>query len=322
MDKIFDTGLLSTNTFNDFDQMAVVAASVWGQRYRKLGKGSEFGFAHQLNLPMAQLTHIGWESGVRIETGTPPESIGIVVQSAGNNRLRVNGQVLADQEIMLLHSPQDYDLVNAENTNYMVLAVDAEKVKSHALAHWGLLPEKFELYSSLVGESLKHQQQLSSILQEHLKLSYENPLALSEKPLQELMIDELLDAVFLSNLAPANPKPIATRHQLAKKAAGYLADNVQNVVTLRSMCEYVGISERSLRQGFIERFGVTPKTFIKHHRLHQLHNSLKSSTDEQYTVTKAALNVGLTHLSRLPGEYRALFNELPSETLKHALRKI
>ena len=57
MSHIFNSGLLSTNSFHDFNQMAVVAASVWDQRYRKLGKGSEFGFAHQLNLPMAQLTH-------------------------------------------------------------------------------------------------------------------------------------------------------------------------------------------------------------------------------------------------------------------------
>ncbi len=88
MDKIFDSGLLSKNTFHDFDQMAVVAASVWDQRYRKLGSGSEFGFAHQLNLPTAQLTHIGWESGIRIETGTPPGSIGIVLQSDGKKIAR------------------------------------------------------------------------------------------------------------------------------------------------------------------------------------------------------------------------------------------
>lgn len=67
MSHIFDTGFLSTNNFNDFDQLAGVAASVWGQRYRKLGKGSEFGFDRQLNLPTAQLTHIDWESGMRSE---------------------------------------------------------------------------------------------------------------------------------------------------------------------------------------------------------------------------------------------------------------
>ena len=87
MSQIFDTGLLSTNSFHDFDQVAVVAGSIWDSCCRKLGKGSEFGFAHQLNLPTAQLTHIDWESSMRIETGMPPGSIGIVLQSTGEDRV-------------------------------------------------------------------------------------------------------------------------------------------------------------------------------------------------------------------------------------------
>lgn len=316
MDSIFDSGLLSTNTFNDFDQMAVVAASVWDQRYRKLGRSTEFGFAHQLNLPRAQLTHIGWESGIRIETGTPPGSIGIVLQSAGNDRLRVNGRKLANEEIMLLHSPHDYDLVNAENTNYLVLAVDEERVKGHARAHWGELPKKFESYTSMISESSAHQQQLLAILQRHLRFGYENPEYLPAQELQDVMIDDLLDALFLANKPPAAPNSITRRHLLAKKAASYLVENVKEVVTLRSMCEYVGVSERSLRQGFLERFGVTPKTYIKHHRLNQLHELLRASKPDDLTVTQGALSLGLTHLGRLPGEYRVLFNELPSETLQ------
>ena len=71
--KIFDPCLLSKNQFNDFDEMAVVAASAWDQRYRKIGKGPDHGFVRQLNLPSAQLSHIGWRSGLLIETGTPTD---------------------------------------------------------------------------------------------------------------------------------------------------------------------------------------------------------------------------------------------------------
>ena len=238
MSHIFDSGLLSTNNFYDFDQMAAVAVSVWDQCYRKLGKGSEFGFAHQLNLPTAQLTHIGWESGMRIETGTPPGSIGIVLQTAGEDRLRMNGQVLASEEIMLLHAPHDYDLVNADGTKYMVLAVDAERVKMHAMAHWGELPAQFESFSTLISESQVHQQQLTTMLQQQLKFSYENPGVSSDPVLQEIIIDEMLDAVFLTSTAPLTAKSPAQRHLLASKAVHFLKDNVQSVVTLRCSSSY------------------------------------------------------------------------------------
>jgi len=71
--------------------MAEVAAHAWDQRYRKLGKKSDYGFARQLNMPAAQLSHIGWESGIHIETGTPPGSVGIVQQVSGEKRLRMYG---------------------------------------------------------------------------------------------------------------------------------------------------------------------------------------------------------------------------------------
>ena len=109
MDKnIFDSYLLSTNQFYDFEEMAVVAASAWDQRYRKLGKGSDRGFVRQLNMPSAQLSHIGWESGLLIETGTPTDSVGLVVQVAGDKRLRMNGQVLGKGQIALLLNAKSF----------------------------------------------------------------------------------------------------------------------------------------------------------------------------------------------------------------------
>jgi AraC-like DNA-binding protein len=315
MSQIFNSYLLSTTQFDDFDEMAEVAAHAWDQRYRKLGKKSDYGFARQLNMPAAQLSHIGWESGIYIETGTPPGSVGIVQQVAGEKRLRMNGQRLNNDEIALLHSPHEYDLVNADGTTYMVLAVDAERLQRHVEAHWGKLPKRFELLSTLVSDTRIQQKHLSTLLRQHIDVSYDNPELLSDPAIQDVMIDELLDAVFLSSRAPTSQKSPAQRHLLARRAAQYLKDNAKQVVTLRSMCEHVGASERSLRQGFLERFGVTPKTYIKRYRLLRLNGMLRASSPEELSVTKGALSLGLTHLGRLSCEYRALFGELPSETL-------
>lgn len=94
--------------------MAGTAGSAWDQRYIKLGRKSDSGFARQINLPAAQLSHIGWESALHIETGTPSGAIGLVHQISGESRLRMNGRELGTQEIALLHAPHQYDLVNAD----------------------------------------------------------------------------------------------------------------------------------------------------------------------------------------------------------------
>jgi len=319
MSNVFNTGLLSAVHYHDFDQMATVAASAWDQRYRKLGKGSEHGFARQLNLPSSQLSHIGWKSGMRIETGTPRGCVGIVQQVAGKKRLRMNGQTLPENEIALLHSPREYDLVNADGTTYIVLAVDKERLGRHVETHWGCLPARLDSLSILASDSGTQQKRLAALLRQHLELSYDNPQLLTDPAIQNIMTDELLDAVLLNSRAPTTQRFPARRHLLAKKASEYIRDNLDKVVTLRAVCESVGVCERSLRQGFLERFGVTPKAYIKCHRLYRLRERLQTSTPDEGTVTQTALSLGLTHLGRLPCEYRALFGELPSETLANPL---
>ena len=312
--KIFEPHLLLENRFNDFDEMAVVAASAWDQRYRKIGKGSESGFARQLNMATAQLSYIGWKSGLLIETGTPTDSVGFVIQVAGDRRLRMNGQVLGKNQIALLHAPKAYDLLNADGTTYIVLAVDAERVLKHVQAHWGQISTQFDNLSTLASEVNKQQAFLSSLMLQSLELAYDNTTLLSEPGFQELMIEELLDAIFLSSKISLPGKLPAYRHLAAKKAVQYLNDHIDETITLRTMCEHVRTSERSLRQGFLERFGVTPKAYIKRFRLYQLRDRLKCTANEGATITDCAMRLGLTHMGRLPAEYKALFGELPSET--------
>ena len=315
MGEIFNTGLLSTNKFSDFDEMAITAASVWGQRYRKLEGKEEYGFARQLNLPSAQLTHIGWQSGIRIETGTPPGSIGFVLQMSGHGRMRANGVTLRPDQILMMHAPRDYDLVNPIDTTYLVLAVDKERVRSHMESLWGELPSRFDDISRLLSASQYQQGSIASVFHHQLDLAYRDSDCIDNAQDRELLVDELLDSILLSSELAKPDQRVANRHQLAKIAAEFLHDNIDSNVTLRVMCDYVGVSERSLRQGFIERFGVTPKAYIKHQRLLRLRQKLRRSHPSQTKVTQAALSVGLTHMGRLSCEYRQLFGENPAETL-------
>jgi AraC family ethanolamine operon transcriptional activator len=316
--KIFDSYLLLQNQFHDFDEMAVTAASAWDQRYRKIGKGPDFGFAHQLNMPLAQLSHIGWRSGLLIETGTPSESVGIVIQVAGKQRLRMNGRELGADRIALLHAPKAYDLLNAEGTTYIVLAVEAQRLMRYAEAHWGRLPGRFESLSEIVSESHGGQQAISALLHQYLDLSYGNPEYLNDPAVQDSVVDEMLDTVFLNSRMPVDQQVPRQRHQMARQAAQYLKDNIGQEISLRAMCEHTGVSERSLRQGFLECFGVTPKAFVRRVRLFQLHDTLKDPANEHSTITANALQLGVAHLGRLSSEYKAQFGELPSETLRRA----
>ncbi len=75
----------------------------------------------------------------------------------------------------------------------------------------------------------------------------------------------------------------------------------------------IGIKRRTLEYAFKEYFQVGPKYFIKALRLNQFRHELITKGD---SVAASALENGFSHMGQLSRDYKLLFNELPSETLK------
>ena len=74
-----------------------------------------------------------------------------------------------------------------------------------------------------------------------------------------------------------------------------------------------GASIRTLRRGFQERFGVSPKAYLLAQRLIGARRALRSAT-KQTLVTDVANNWGFWHMGQFAADYRRQFGELPSET--------
>ena len=55
--------------------------------------------------------------------------------------------------------------------------------------------------------------------------------------------------------------------------------------------------------------------YLKLRRLNQAHRELRAARGTAASITAIALGVGIYDLGRFAGEYRAVFGELPSETL-------
>ena len=69
-------------------------------------------------------------------------------------------------------------------------------------------------------------------------------------------------------------------------------------------------------RAFHRFFGVGPTQYLKLRRLNKVHCALQARDCEETTVTDVLTTFGVTELGRFAGEYKALFGECPSETLK------
>jgi AraC-like DNA-binding protein len=84
-----------------------------------------------------------------------------------------------------------------------------------------------------------------------------------------------------------------------------------------SLCEALGIPERTLRHVFGEQYGAGPTQVLRSRRLCQARLALRDAPAGA-RVSEVAGRFGFWHLGQFAGDYRELFGELPSETLRRA----
>ena len=77
-----------------------------------------------------------------------------------------------------------------------------------------------------------------------------------------------------------------------------------------------GMSQRSLELAFHESLGITPRQYLYRHRLNSVYSELQVSDAGSAMITEVAGRWGFTELGRFAGNYKHLFGELPSVTLK------
>ena len=85
---------------------------------------------------------------------------------------------------------------------------------------------------------------------------------------------------------------------------------------LVDLCTAGQISERTLNNLFRKEFGLTPKAYVKGQLLFRVHKDLWRASSSGNSVSEIANHWGFWHMGQFAADYRKMFGELPSETLK------
>jgi len=105
---------------------------------------------------------------------------------------------------------------------------------------------------------------------------------------------------------------------LARKMYEYLNEHAAEPIQMIHLTYLTGKSERSIERIFKKHFGISPYSYLKLHRLHLIrHKLMKLNRMDPLNITYIAMDNGFMHMGYFGSEYKKLFNEMPSETLKH-----
>jgi AraC-like DNA-binding protein len=130
--------------------------------------------------------------------------------------------------------------------------------------------------------------------------------------LEQQLINALIDCL---SAGPLDEDVSAHRHR------GILARfedllEMQPFLRVAEICAAVGVSDRMLRSCCEEQLGVSPSSYLRLRRIQQVHRALRSGKPNTASVAEVARRYGIRDLGRFAANYRALYGELPSATLR------
>lgn len=103
------------------------------------------------------------------------------------------------------------------------------------------------------------------------------------------------------------------------RAAREFIDSVPNdPLTALDLCRALGVSRRTLQRAFAEIHGIAPLAYLRYVRLNRARRDLLQAGAGRASVSGVATHWGFWHLGRFALDYRRLFGELPSDTLRRA----
>lgn len=108
-----------------------------------------------------------------------------------------------------------------------------------------------------------------------------------------------------------------TRHRALQRAVDCIRSSDRAVHTVEQLCRESAASYSTLERAFRDHFGMSPKKYLIHSRLAGVRRDLIGCRGER-TVTEVASDWGFSHMGKFATDYRRLFGELPSETLRAA----
>jgi len=113
-----------------------------------------------------------------------------------------------------------------------------------------------------------------------------------------------------------HPRSVTRRIAAVRRCEEYVRQNIDANPTLHDLSRISGLRLRSLINAFQAVTGVSPMAYLKRQRLNGVRAALLASDKGRTRIIDVAANWGFWHMGHFTSDYRAMFGETPSVTLR------
>lgn len=308
---------LMHRAYTDFDALTDEAKQ-WDLDLCQLDAGPFRGKLTQFGI---EDVHIGEARFGRTlkQEGSPPDGLRtIVVPANADVTFEWRGAGISGNHLMVF--PRGAELTGISNSSFHVFTCSfPETLLSGVAETLGIvaldkLPKKADVFQC----ERRHMARLRQLLHGLCNQLTADETLLRDHGISECVTWELPQLIFraASNSHGQSLVMSATkRTEIVNAAEAYIDQRLDLPLTVIEVCEELQVSIRTLQYAFSQRYGISPKQFIRAKRLNAARKMLRLSNSKEQTVVDIANDYGFWHMGQFAADYRKHFGELPSATL-------
>lgn len=292
----------------------------WQQEYEQLSGGVFSGSLDEVWFGNIQMFRERTNQ-VLHQTGQSWEgsrTIGVTLDATGDGML--SGTMFNRDSLFTLGGGEALDFRTPKQLDIIAVSTGAAELQEFARTIWGMDTEVRLATPGVLNHSVEAARCLRVFLEVLLNSIKSQPKMLNYPQIRKVIEQEIFNnlVVATSDVGPRKYIGIATsRKCVVDKAKAYVLEHHDDLVTITDLCTALNISRRTLQYSFETALGINPVAYLRAVRLNRVRRALKLSAGvPRMTVADIAAHWGFWHLSRFAGNYKQMFGELPSETLR------
>lgn len=260
---------------------------------------------------------------VRVEPGRLGDFYLIQVPLSGVDHMTADGvRICSDPGHASIHAPgSGLGMHWSEDCRKFVVRIERAALERHAAALSGHDMSRTLAFRPVLDLQDAGVRSWVSTAQHVLDQIDGNP-RLADEALVRVQFEQLLMTTLLSwlpgnfaQLSQSERRTVLPRH--VKAAEEYMRAHPEQALTVESLAQEVGVSGRTLFEGFRKFLGVSPMRYLRDLRMDCARRDLLDPAKPR-SVTAIATHWGFYQLGRFACEYRRRFDEQPHETMARA----
>lgn len=314
---------LTRHTAHDVDDQAE-ALSGWNQHYEQLSCGRFRGELWHLGMRDGFLLREQTNRQLREQIAPPADHVVLALPLAVQPGSVYAGRSLDRDTLMVLPGGREVDVVSAGELDLIGLAVHRDMLASTlapSKREW-LQQAENERNLGLSPDAAQAIRQMLLAVCGEAETRVNEPC--SDKRESELLAMALNQAVLLAMGGDRNgpqgstiPRRADSRLKVVQRAIDFMREHLEQDIGVGEICAAAFASRRSLQYCFEEFMHTTPQAYLRALRLNEARRALKLCGDPaSKPITELASMLGFSSASHFTRHYKAMFDELPSQTLR------